>query len=75
MIQRVIAIWDDGAHESYVIRADTSMLVSIPVWAIKEMGHDISIGFAEKKPKKPYNLYGLQRDWLMIHIDEADKSH
>ena len=67
-IQRVITIMAKEAINSYALMTDTPLLVGIPVAFIRKEGYEVLIGFGWEGQKKPYDLYEVKADYLLMHI-------
>jgi hypothetical protein len=68
-VQEVFVITVGKAVKAYALMTDTSMLVSIPVRLMREMGYEVLLGFGYEEQKEPYDLYEVKADYILIHIN------
>lgn len=69
-IQRMYCINNGRPIIAYALRTDCDILSFIPIKILKEEGYKVYVGFSNERERKPYDLYEVNHDYLIIHINK-----
>jgi len=72
-VQKVIVLMPERPVVAYALITDSRTLVGIPVNLFREEGHEVLMGFVDEDRKESYDLYKVNADWIMIHIDPVER--
>jgi predicted Zn-ribbon and HTH transcriptional regulator len=70
-VMQVVVVTVDKIVKAWAKMTDTPILVSIPVKFLEEEGYETLIGFGYYDQKKPYGLYSVKADCILIHINPS----